>query len=174
MIIACLKCNKKFDIDDGLIPEKGRLLECSSCNHRWFFKDVISNNVVKNELSNTTNILHSPSIEEKDDISIKGDLVDEEILINKEPEIQIYETNNDTFKFKTFTKINIEKQKNKKKKFNILNIIIVFIISFIALIVLIDTFKVPISVIFPNIEFLLYNLYESIKDIGLFFEDLIK
>ena len=95
MIISCIKCNKKFDIDDGLIPEKGRLLECSSCNHRWFFKDVISNNVVKNELSNTTNILHSPSIEEKDDISIKGDLVDEEILINKEPEIQIYETNND-------------------------------------------------------------------------------
>ena len=173
MIIACLKCNKKFDIDDILIPEKGRLLECSSCNHRWFFKDVISNNVVKNELSNTTNILHSPSIEEKDDISIKGDLVDEEILINKEPEIQIYENNNDTIKFKSFTRINIEKDKNKKKKFNILNIIIVFIISFIALIVLIDTFKVPISVIFPNIEFLLYSLYESIMDIKLFINDLI-
>ena len=173
MIISCIKCNKKFDIDDGLIPEKGRLLECSSCNHRWFFKDVISNNVVKNELSNTTNILHSPSIEEKDDISIKGDLVDEEILINKEPEIQIYETNNDTFKFKSYTKNNIEKNKNKKKKINILNIIIVFIISFTALIILIDTFKLPISVIFPNIEFLLYNLYESIMDIKLFINDLI-
>ena len=173
MIISCIKCNKKFDIDDGLIPEKGRLLECSSCNHRWFFKDVISNNVVKNELSNTTNILHSPSIEEKDDISIKGDLVDEEILINKEPEIQIYETNNNAFKSKTLTKINIEKNKNKKKKINILNIIIVFIISFTALIILIDTFKLPISVIFPNIEFLLYNLYESIMDIKLFINDLI-
>ena len=173
MIISCIKCNKKFDIDDGLIPEKGRLLECSSCNHRWFFKDVISNNVVKNELSNTTNILHSPSIEEKDDISIKGDLVDEEILINKEPEIQVFETNNDTFKFKHFTKNNIEKNKNKKKKINILNIIIVFIISFTALIILIDTFKLPISVIFPNIEFLLYNLYESIMDIKLFINDLI-
>ena len=173
MIIACLKCNKKFDIDDGLIPEKGRLLECSSCNHRWFFKDVISNNVVKNELSNTTNILHSPSIEEKDDISIKGDLVDEEILINKEPEIQIYETNKDNFNFKSFTKINIEKNKNKNKKINILNIIIVFIISFIALIILLDTFKLPISVIFPNIELLLYNLYESIRDIKLFINDLI-
>ena len=169
MIISCIKCNKKFDIDDGLIPEKGRLLECSSCNHRWFFKDVISNNVVKNELSNTTNILHSPSIEEKDDISIKGDLVDEEILINKEPEIQIYETNKDSFKFKSFTKINIE----KNKKINILNIIIVFIISFIALIILLDTFKLPISVIFPNIELLLYNLYESIRDIKLFINDLI-
>jgi predicted Zn finger-like uncharacterized protein len=173
MIISCIKCNKKFDIDDGLIPEKGRLLECSSCNHRWFFKDVISNNVVKNELSNTTNILHSPSIEEKDDISIKGDLVDEEILINKEPEIQVFETNNDTFKFKSFNKNNIEKNKNKKKKINILNIIIVFIISFTALIILIDTFKLPISVIFPNIEFLLYNLYESIMDIKLFINDLI-
>ena len=173
MIISCIKCNKKFDIDDGLIPEKGRLLECSSCNHRWFFKDVISNNVVKNKLSNTTNTPHSPSTEEKDDITIKADLVDEEILIKKKPKIQIFETNNDTFKFKSFTKINIEKNKNKKKKINILNIIIVFIISFTALIILIDTFKLPISVIFPNIEFLLYNLYESIMDIKLFINDLI-
>ena len=110
MIISCIKCNKKFDIDDGLIPEKGRLLECSSCNHRWFFKDVISNNVVKNELSNTTNTLNNPAIEEKDDITIKGDLVDEEILINEEPQIQVYKTNNDTIKFKSFTKINIEKK----------------------------------------------------------------
>ena len=173
MIISCIKCNKKFDIDDGLIPEKGRLLECSSCNHRWFFKDVISNNVVKDELSNTTNTLHNPVIEEKDDITIKGDLVDEEILINEKPQIQVYKTNNDTIKFKSFTKINIEKKKNKKKKSNILNIIIVFIISFTALIILIDTFKLPISVIFPNIEFLLYNLYESIMDIKLFINDLI-
>ena len=52
-------------------------------------------------------------------------------------------------------------------------IIIVFIISFTALIILIDTFKLPISVIFPNIEFLLYNLYESIMDIKLFINDLI-
>ena len=169
MIISCIKCNKKFDIDDGLIPEKGRLLECSSCNQRWFFKDVISNNVVKKELSNTTNTPHSPSTEEKEDITVKGNLVDEEILIDKEPQIQVFETNNDTFKFKSFTKNN----KNKKKKINILNTIIVFIISFTALIILIDTFKLPISVIFPNIEFLLYNLYESIMDIKLFINDLI-
>ena len=173
MIIACLKCNKKFDIDDRLIPEKGRLLECSSCNHRWFFKDVISNNVVKNELSNTTNTLNNPAIEEKDDITIKGDLVDEEILINEAPEIQIYETNNNNTKFKSFTKINIEEEKNKKKKISILNILIVFIVSFVALIILLDTFKYPISKMIPNIEFILFNLYETIKDILLFFRDLI-
>ena len=172
MIISCIKCNKKFDVDDGLIPEKGRLLECSSCNHRWFFKDVISNNVVKDELSNTTNTLHNPVIEEKDDITIKGDLVDEEILINEKPQIQVYKTNNDTIKFKSFTKINIEEEKNKKK-ISILNIIIVFIVSFAALIILLDTFKYPISKMIPNIEFILFNLYETIKDILLFFRDLI-
>ena len=41
MIIACPKCKKKFDIEDSLIPEKGRLLQCSSCENKWFFKKTI-------------------------------------------------------------------------------------------------------------------------------------
>ena len=41
MIIACPKCKKKFDIEDSLIPEKGRLLQCSSCDNKWFFKKSI-------------------------------------------------------------------------------------------------------------------------------------
>ena len=36
-----------------------------------------------------------------------------------------------------------------------------------------DTFQGPISKIIPNIEFLLYNLYETINDIILFLKDLI-
>jgi len=68
--------------------------------------------------------------------------------------------------------INIKKSKIKKN-FNILGLTIVFIISFVALIIVLDTFQKPISIIFPNIEFLLYNLYETINDIVLFFTDLI-
>jgi len=41
MIIVCPKCKKKFDIEDSLIPEKGRLLQCSSCDNKWFFKKTI-------------------------------------------------------------------------------------------------------------------------------------
>ena len=64
---------------------------------------------------------------------------------------------------------------NKKiKKISILNIIIVFIISFVALIILIETFKDPISIFIPNIKFILNSLYEIIRDIILFFKDLIK
>ena len=38
MIVSCINCNKKFKINSDLIPENGRLLQCSSCNHQWFFK----------------------------------------------------------------------------------------------------------------------------------------
>ena len=62
---------------------------------------------------------------------------------------------------------------NVKKKYNFLALAYVFIISFIAFIIILDTFKDPITKIFPNTEILLYNLYESIKDIVLFIKDLI-
>ena len=42
MIIDCPVCNKKFDIDQDLIPTDGRLLQCGSCNHKWFFKSNIN------------------------------------------------------------------------------------------------------------------------------------
>mgnify|MGYP003690141213 CR=1 FL=1 len=37
MIITCINCNKKFNIDSNLIPDMGRLLQCASCDHKWFF-----------------------------------------------------------------------------------------------------------------------------------------
>ena len=41
MIISCTNCQKKFDVKDNLIPKSGRLLECSSCKHKWFFKNDV-------------------------------------------------------------------------------------------------------------------------------------
>ena len=38
MIISCPNCKKKFDVDEALIPENGRILQCSSCENKWFFK----------------------------------------------------------------------------------------------------------------------------------------
>ena len=48
MIIECPKCNKKFQIDQNLIPNNGRKLQCGSCDHNWFFK-FENENKVKNE-----------------------------------------------------------------------------------------------------------------------------
>ena len=59
-----------------------------------------------------------------------------------------------------------------KKNYRILNILVVSIISFAAFIIIIDTFKTPLGKIVPNTELLLYNLYETFRDIGLFIQDL--
>jgi len=41
MIITCNNCNKNFDVNSSLIPANGRLLQCNSCDHKWFFKKEI-------------------------------------------------------------------------------------------------------------------------------------
>ena len=35
MIIECQNCNKKFDLEDKLIPLKGRLVQCGFCHSQW-------------------------------------------------------------------------------------------------------------------------------------------
>jgi predicted Zn finger-like uncharacterized protein len=143
MIIICENCNKKFEINDGLIPKRGRLLQCGSCDHQWFFKTVI-----KDKIS---------SLEPSVDLSNAQEIQETELT----QEIQIKKV----------------KQTNpiiKAKQLNYYKIFIVFIISIIALIILIDTFKHQINLLFPSTVTILNNLYESLRDIMLFFKDLIK
>tara|TARA_B110001450_G_C17477907_1_gene422957 strand:- start:214 stop:693 length:480 start_codon:yes stop_codon:yes gene_type:complete len=159
MIITCDNCNKKFDIDSSLIPENGRLLQCSSCDYKWFFKKKIikeHNKIAKIKPS-------------KSEIKLTDN--EAETLINEKLE------NNEPIRKKsdeivTDDEFKVSKFKNKKN-YSILNLTIVFILSFIGLIIIIDTFQDPISKFVPNIEFLIYNLYQTVNDIILFLKDLI-
>ena len=170
MIITCNNCNKKFNVDSSLIPDKGRLLQCTNCNHKWFFKkEVLEKKIspidegISIDSINTLDQNNSSINEEK---SLSDDLNDE-IEVDLEEEI----------KEKIEININKNTQRNakpkKQKNFKILNIFVVVIISFVAFIIIVDTFKYPIGQVVPNIEIILYNLYESIKDISLFIRDLI-
>ena len=48
MIIECINCHKKFQIDNSdLIPIKGRNIQCGSCNHLWFFKPQENKEIIK-------------------------------------------------------------------------------------------------------------------------------
>ena len=169
MIITCNNCNKKFDIDSTLIPDKGRLLQCASCDHKWFFKKEVLENMVSpiDEDINIDSINifdqnSSSTNEEKSLLDVPKDEVEVDLKeeIKEKNEININES----------TQIN--NKLKKQKNFKILNIFIVAIISSVAFIIIVDTFKYPIGKIVPNIEFILYNLYESIKDISLFIRDL--
>ena len=153
MIISCTSCNKKFEINSDLIPEKGRLVQCSKCNNKWFFtKDK--------EINKTT--------KETKEFIIAEDI---ESVVEKNNEIRLTENSSDNDKIENKTVIT---GKNVKSKYKFLNLIIVFIISIIALIIILDTFKYSISLVLPNIEIILYNLYETLIDIMLFLKDLFK
>ena len=169
MIITCNNCDKKFDVDSSVIPEKGRFLQCNSCNHKWFFiKKIINEPAAPDKINKPKEI--KPFKEEidikKTEITETIELLDTSIDVLEKIVIKTKAKNGDD------TKPKVKKFTNKNN-FNILSKIIVFIISFIALIIVLDTFQKPISNIVPNIEFLLYNFYETINDFVLFFSDLI-
>ena len=58
MIISCEKCNKKFELEDNLIPETGRLLQCGSCSYQWHYiptnKITLVNEIDSTKSSNNT------------------------------------------------------------------------------------------------------------------------
>ena len=157
MIIQCINCNKKFEVDPELIPEKGRSIQCGSCDHNWFYKK---------DIPQPSSEIHEeiPVVEETQEINISNQEVGEINIPDEKLED------------KTDTK-EIDDSTNSKKSnvFNkIISYLIVAIISFVALIIVLDTFKTPLNNIFPNLEQILFNLYETLEDIGLFFKDLIK
>lgn len=39
MRLICPVCDARYDIDDSVIPEGGRDVQCSSCGHTWYQKD---------------------------------------------------------------------------------------------------------------------------------------
>ena len=165
MIITCPNCNKKFKIDNSLIPDEGRDLQCGSCNHVWLYK-------INEENSKILKLKEEIDI---NDIETKVDKNNEEIVENKNPLTKIETELNNQKKEK-----NIEKQKETKISKNTENTgnkffsyLIVFIISFVALIILLDTLKNPLINVFPGLEIILFNLFETLQDIKLFIIDLI-
>ena len=153
MIIICPCGKKKFKIDEALIPDKGRLLKCGSCNEIWFFNKTKQTNLNEsNEIFDSENIIKDEPLKQKNKI-IKENLPN--LSKNKGTEIVKYEPKS-SFTF--------------EKAFNYL---IVSIITFVAVIIILDTFLEPLSIFFPNLELVLYNLFETLRDLALFAKDLI-
>ena len=165
MIITCPNCNKQFKIDNSLIHNEGRDLQCGSCNHIWFYNIQEKNNELtelKPEIIN-------------EDIETKAENKEDKIEENKQPEEIIKtEINNKKKEKNSENQKNIttlKKTENKGSKF--FSYLIVFIISFVALIILLDTLKTPLINVFPGLEIILFNLFETLQDIKLFIIDLI-
>ena len=147
MIITCPSCQKKFELDNNLMPENGRTLQCGSCDYKWFFKKNDKDVIVEKPLELT---------------QTKDEVVDE-IKVNLETTLPQNTQENQIVD----DGLNISLLK-------IFNYFIVLIITVIAAIIFLDTFKNNLSSVFPNLELFLYNLFETITDINLLIKDLIK
>ncbi len=165
MIITCPNCNKQFKIDNSLIPDEGRELQCGSCNHIWFYNIQEKNNEVLELKQEIINEDIETKAENKEDI-IEEKQEAEEII---KTEINNKKKEKNSEKQKNTT--TLKKTENKGSKF--FSYLIVFIISFVALIILLDTLKTPLINVFPELEILLFNLFETLQDIKLFIIDLI-
>ena len=154
MIIICPSCKKKFEIDEVLIPDKGRLLKCGSCDETWFFN--------KNKQSNPDKL--EDIFESKNEIEKKS--LNQQNINKKE--------NSPNLEKKKGKEIIKYKPKSNFTFRNFFNYLIVFLITFIAVIIILDTFKAPLSDFFPNLELILYSLFETLRDLALFAKDLLK
>ena len=157
MIIQCVNCNKKFEVSSHLIPDSGRNIQCGSCNHTWFYKKTVeTQNSTKETFLQT---VPGPEVKVSSNFDLnQTDQLNEE-QSNEKKEI-IKKTSAD---------------KVKKSDFKIIKIfsyLIVFAISLVALIIILDTFKSSLSNYFPNLELILYNLFETLRDLILFAKDL--
>ena len=161
MIITCPNCKKKFQIDPALVPEKGRDLQCGSCNHAWFYKP-------ENE-SEAPLALNENTFTNKDKTQIK----------TKDQNIEIRKKTKKEKKIKPRIKKEISKEipkiieKPTNRGSKLFSYLIVFIISFVALVILLDTLKTPLINVFPGLEIILFNLFETLQDLKLFIIDLL-
>ena len=144
MIIECQNCNKKFDLEDKLIPSKGRLVQCGFCHSQW------------HQLPNNT----TSSLKEKviDKVDISKDEAKEQ-SINKTKKIR--------------SKVR-DKQEFKNKNIGFFSYIFIFLISIIAFFLIAETFEYQINNIFPNFGNYIIHVYETLNNILILIKDLFK
>ena len=159
MIIECINCSKKFDVNSDLIPKNGRNIQCGSCGHVWFYK--------KND-QNQENLIE---VETQENINIFKPNVKSDANLSEHPKIKetIFKKRGSSVKSSELVKY---KPKSNFTFGKFLSYILVTIISFIGFILILDTFKTPLYKFFPNLEFFLFSLYETLKDIQLFIKDI--
>ena len=153
MIISCINCGKKFDVDSSLIPENGRNIQCGSCDHIWFYKHPEPKKIVTDNVKENFEQIDLKSNKEKNNIKSENPL-------KSYPEHKDKSKSKSDFNFGRLIA-------------NVFSLLIVLIISFIGLIIFLDTFKLPLSNFFPNLELILYNLFETLEDVFLFFKNLM-
>ena len=129
MIIECTNCNKKFNVNDELIPSNGRQIKCGSCNHSWHFKieklsdktpAIKSENTTHDELVNKSNEKNfeifsetkTSKLNENDEIKDENIIADVTNVKNKRKDQGIRKKCTDSVKHR----VTVERRTNSYRK----------------------------------------------------------
>ncbi len=168
MIIECPNCNKKFNLHEKLIPENGRTLKCSNCDHVWHYKITINKKTTDEQIISEDKNTEIDIDTSRNDNEIQEKANDEDISdINKKVLSEIKTNDSETEK----NDKRVDYETGIKLKM-ILIYFVILIISLLGLIFILDTFKYNISNVFPSILPLFDSIYETLLDLKLFFKDL--
>ena len=147
MIINCQSCNKKFEINDQLIPEDGRLVQCGYCNSKWHQLPQIKTS-------------QAEVIDKKEELDKTKKVTKKRINVQKK------ETN--------LTKSSSTKTKTEAKSIGFFSLIFIVLISAIAIFLVIETFKIQIIAFWPQADIYINHIYETLENIFILVKDLFK
>ena len=151
MIVNCQNCNKKFEIDDQLIPKKGRLVQCGFCSSKWHQLPQIETTIEATKVE---------SIDKKEELDKPKKLIKKKIDIQK--------------KEKNLKKSSSVKTKIKTKKIGFLSLVLIILISTVATFLVIETFKIQIISFWPQADVYINHVYETLENIFVLIKDLFK
>ena len=191
MIIQCVSCLKKFEVEASQIPNSGRQVKCGACSNEWFYKpaDILSDSEtekVEKISSQTSTQSQSDTVTPNQDYQVvegEGEFAADENKIDvfgnnektiDEPKIDFNDLDNEKEISKkdmddTLDKIVLDRNlgspmSDKKRKSSLIRARhLTYILFFLILILFVVSipFKDSVLMIFPELGV----IYEGVKPI---------
>ena len=167
MIIQCNSCKKKFNVPDAAITDSGRLVQCSSCGGKWTQYPIkAANNKIIKKNENLEKAI-SPILKKKKSKKKRAiNLYTKEYLKEKHG-IKVIDPS-------TAPSINAKNKFNNKTNYGFYNTVITFLVFFISFFGVVNLTNEIIIEKYPFFENYINYFFETLNNLKLIFEDLIR
>ena len=180
MIIQCKSCEKKFLVPENAIPREGMEVQCGVCSNTWFQKPEIKN---KTKTKFKSEKITQEKIETASDgkkykfLGKQWALVLSSGKIGRLAKSDIAKELNQKIgksidpSMESMSVAESEKDE-KDQGIGFLTAIFIILIGAISAIGVLETFKNELIVYWPELEFYLEYVYETLENIRIIFRDL--
>lgn len=68
MRLICPNCGAQYEVDDGVIPEQGRDVQCSNCGHTWFQQPEHLDVETADEIADEAEVSGTPEVQTRQEL----------------------------------------------------------------------------------------------------------